>query len=102
MPSVLYQEYKDLDADLAISFPFSNLFEKLDRRSILKYENQFKFEFDREGISFSMEISIMEFGNSIKFLFLRVNDYLPMLALREKILLVWGGQGTMTKILVKF
>ena len=49
-----------------------------------------------------MNVSMMELGDSMKLPFLRVSDYLKVLALHEKLPLLWGCQGTATETLAKF
>ncbi|CAE7831835.1 unnamed protein product, partial [Symbiodinium necroappetens] len=102
LASGFYEECKDVDADLADDLASSSLLSNLHRCSRTKHENKARAEFTKQGLSCPIGTTMIDIGEDVNHPILSITEFLKVLALHDKLPLLWGGRGKASEILPRF
>ena len=84
-------ECNDADPEFIHNLPSSSLLQGLHRQSQTKRENQAASVFAREGLSCPMHVDMVDLGDGYFHPMLRIKDFIKVLALHDRLSLLWGG-----------
>ena len=102
LASGFYQECKEADPDMANDLASASLLSSLDRRSKTKHENMANLEFQRAGLTCPMAAQNVELDADLMHPTLPVTEFLKVLALHEKLPVLWGGHSSRPTVLRAF